>query len=135
MEKQFKAFAKYDEVKLYTARYEGKVLAQIYIIFYGNEASYHYAASTELGMKHKGVLLLHEMAMNDARARGIERYNLWGITALNDTKHRFYGVSQFKRSFGVYELQYLHAHDLIINPTKYKINYLIEKVRAKVRHV
>ena len=75
------------------------------------------------------------MAMKDARERGIERYNLWGITGLNDTKHRFYGVSQFKRSFGVYELQYLHAHDLVIQPGKYRINYLIEKIRAKIRHV
>ena len=135
LQKQFEAFAKYDEVKLYTARYEGEILAQIYIIFYGNEASYHYAASTSLGLKHKGVLLLHEMAMKDARERGLERYNLWGITGLNDTKHRFYGVSQFKRSFGVYELQYLHAHDLVIQPGKYRINYLIEKIRAKIRHV
>ena len=135
LQKQFEAFAKYDEVKLYTARYEGKVLAQNYIIFYGNEASYHYAASTALGMKHRGGLLLHEMAMDDARARGIERYNLWGITDVDDKKHRFYGVSCFKRSFGVYELKYLHAHDLIIEPGKYRISHLIEKVRAKIRHV
>ena len=74
-------------------------------------------------------------ALRDARERGIKRYNFWGITAEDDTKHRFYGVSQFKRSFGVDELIYLHAHDLIINPGKYKINYLIEKIRAKVRHV
>ena len=135
LQKQFEAFAKYDEVKLYTARYEGQVLAQIYIIFYGNEASYHYAASTALGMKHHGVLLLHEMAMKDARERGIERYNLWGITAPDDTKHRFYGVSQFKRSFGVYELIYLHAHDMVIKPAKYKVSAAFEKMRAKIRHV
>jgi lipid II:glycine glycyltransferase (peptidoglycan interpeptide bridge formation enzyme) len=105
------------------------------MIFYGNEASYHYGVSTELGTKYSGAPLLHMQAMRDARERGIKRYNFWGITAENDTKHRFYGVSQFKRSFGVEELIYLHAHDLVIKPAQYKLTYLLEKTRAKIRHV
>ena len=135
LQKQFEAFAKYDEVKLYTAKLDGKILAQNFMIFYGKEASYHYGVSTELGTKYSGAPLLHMQAMRDAREQGITRYNFWGITGLDETKHRFYGVSQFKRSFGVDELKYLHAHDLVIEPTKYKINYLIEKIRAKIRHV
>ena len=27
--------------------------------------------------------------MRDARARGIKRYNFWGIVEENETKHRF----------------------------------------------
>lgn len=133
--KQFEAFVKYDEVKLYTAKLGDDILAQNFMIFYGNEASYHYGVSTELGTKYSGAPLLHMQAMRDARERGIKRYNFWGITGLDETKHRFYGVSQFKRSFGVEELKYLHAHDMVIKPAKYKIDYIIEKVRAKIRHV
>ncbi len=135
LRKQFEAFAKYDEVKLYTAKLGDEILAQNFMIFYGNEASYHYGVSTELGTKYSGAPLLHLQAMRDARERGIQRYNFWGITALDDTRHRFYGVSQFKRSFGVEELIYLHAHDLVIKPVKYKLTYLLEKTRAKLRHV
>lgn len=135
LRKQFEAFAKYDEVKLYTAKLGDEILAQNFMIFYGNEASYHYGVSTELGTKYSGAPLLHMQAMRDARERGIKRYNFWGITAEDDTKHRFYGVSQFKRSFGVEELIYLHAHDLIIKPAQYKLTYLLEKTRAKIRHV
>lgn len=135
LRKQFEAFAKYDEVKLYTAKLGDEILAQNFMIFYGNEASYHYGVSTELGTKYSGAPLLHMQAMRDARERGIKRYNFWGITAENDTKHRFYGVSQFKRSFGVQELIYLHAHDLVIKPAQYKLTYLLEKTRAKIRHV
>ena len=135
LRKQFEAFAKYDEVKLYTAKLGDEILAQNFMIFYGNEASYHYGVSTELGTKYSGAPLLHMQAMRDARERGIVRYNFWGITGLDETKHRFYGVSQFKRSFGVDELKYLHAHDMILKPAKYKVDYLIEKVRAKIRHV
>ena len=133
--KQFEAFAKYGQVKLYTAKLGGEILAQNFMIFYGNEASYHYGVSTQLGTQYSGAPLLHMQAMRDARERGIKRYNFWGITGLNETKHRFYGVSQFKRSFGVQELKYLHAHDLVINKAKYRLNFAVEKLRAKIRHV
>lgn len=133
--KQFEAFAKYGQVKLYTAKLGDEILAQNFIIFYGNEASYHYGVSTQLGTQYSGAPLLHMQAMRDARERGIKRYNFWGITGLDETKHRFYGVSQFKRSFGVEELKYLHAHDLVINKTKYRLNFAVEKLRAKIRHV
>ena len=133
--KQFAAFVARHEAILYTARHEGKTLAQNFMVFYGNEASYHYGVSTDLGTKLSSAPLLHMEAMREARRRGIERYNLWGITEENETKHRFFGVSQFKRSFGITELKYLHAHDLILRPTAYKISHLIEKTRARRRHV
>lgn len=135
LQKQFDAFAKYDAVRLYTAKLGNEILAQNFIIFYGNEASYHYGVSTELGTKYSGAPLLHMRAMQDARERGIKRYNFWGITGVDEKTHRFYGVSQFKRSFGVSELKYLHAHDMIIRPFAYRIDYVIEKIRSKIRHV
>lgn len=133
--KQFAAFAPNDEVVLYTAKLNGETLAQNFIIFYGNEASYHYGVSSELGTKYSGAPLLHMEAMRDARKRGIKRYNFWGIVDTDDAKHRFYGVSQFKRGFGVKELKYTPAHDLVLQPGKYQITKIIETIRKKVRHV
>lgn len=135
LQKQFEAFLKYDEVRLYTAKYEGEILAQNFMIFYGNEASYHYGVSTELGTRMSSAPLLHVHAMREARERGAMRYNLWGITGVEETSHRFYGVSQFKRSFGITELKYLHAHDLVIRPGAYRLAHFVEKARAKRRHV
>ena len=105
------------------------------MIFYGNEASYHYGVSSELGTKLSGAPLLHMQAMRDARERGIKRYNFWGIVGEDETWHRFYGVSQFKRGFGVEELKYTPAHDIILNPIKYQITKIIETIRKKKRHV
>lgn len=133
--KQFTAFAKNNEAVLYTARYQGEILAQNFMIFYGNEASYHYGVSSELGTKLSGAPLLHLQAMRDARERGIKRYNFWGIVEEDETWHRFYGVSQFKRGFGVTEYKYVPAHDLVLQPSRYAITKLIESVRKKVRHV
>ena len=134
--KQFAAFAKNDEAVLYIAKLGDEILAENFMIFYGNEASYHYGVSSELGTKYSGAPLLHMEAMRDARKRGIKRYNFWGIVDENDTKHRFYGVSVFKRGFGVEELKYLEARDLVLDKISYYTKTLpIEALRRKVRHV
>jgi lipid II:glycine glycyltransferase (peptidoglycan interpeptide bridge formation enzyme) len=73
--------------------------------------------------------------MEEARKRGCVRYNLWGIVEKDETNHRFYGVSEFKRSFGCEEFRYTPAHDMILKPSAYKLDLLVEKVRKKVRHV
>ncbi|MBQ6460878.1 peptidoglycan bridge formation glycyltransferase FemA/FemB family protein [Candidatus Saccharibacteria bacterium] len=135
LKKQFEAFAKNNEVLIYTAKKDGEILAQNFMIFYGPEASYHYGVSSELGTKYSAAPLLHLEAMREARKRGMTRYNLWGIVGQDETYHRFYGVSEFKRSFGCEELKYTPAHDLILQPLKYKITKVVETTRKKIRHV
>lgn len=133
--KQFEAFAKNNEVLIYTAKKDGEILAQNFMIFYGAEASYHYGVSSQLGTKYSAAPLLHMAAMREARKRGCKRYNLWGIVGLEEKSHRFYGVSEFKRSFGCEELKYTPAHDMILSPVKYQITKMIETARKRKRHV
>ena len=135
LRKQFEAFRKGGEVLIYTARKDGETLAQNFMIFYGAEASYHYGVSSELGTKYSAAPLLHLAAMDEARQRGCTRYNLWGIVGREETSHRFYGVSEFKRSFGCEELKYTPAHDMILKPLKYQVTKAVETVRKKKRHV
>ena len=132
---KLKSLDSHGEARLYIAKKDGEILAENFMIFYGNEASYHYGVSSELGTKLSGAPLLHVQAMKDARAKGIKRYSFWGIVAEDDTKHRFYGVSQFKRGFGVDELKYLPAHDLVIHKFAYLKTWVIETLRRKIRHV
>lgn len=133
--KQFTAFAKHNEVVMYIGKKDGQILAMNFMIFYGNEASYHYGVSSDLGTKYSVAPLLHLKAMAEARSRGIKRYNLWGIVGENETSHRFYGVSEFKRSFGCSELKYTPAHDFVISPVKYQLTKLVETARKHHRHV
>lgn len=133
--KQFEAFRDGGEVLIYTAKKDGKTLAQNFMIFYGPEASYHYGVSSMLGTKYSAAPLLHLKAMEEARKRGCIRYNLWGIVEPDDKSHRFYGVSEFKRSFGCEELKYTPAHDMILNPLRYQITKAVEAARKKIRHV
>ena len=133
--KQFEAFAKNNEILIYTAKKDGEILAQNFMIFYGAEASYHYGVSSQLGTKYSAAPLLHMAAMAEARKRGCIRYNLWGIVGLEEKSHRFYGVSEFKRSFGCEELKYTPAHDMILSPLKYQLTKIVENARKRKRHV
>ena len=135
LRKQFEAFREGGEVLIYTAKKDGEVLAQNFMIFYGPEASYHYGVSSELGTKYSAAPLLHIAAMEEARKRGCIRYNLWGIVEPEEKTHRFYGVSEFKRSFGCEELRYTPAHDLILKPLIYQKTKLIESARKRIRRV
>ncbi len=135
LKKQFEAFRKGNEVIIYTAKYNNEILAMNFMVFYGPEASYHYGVSSELGTKYSAAPLLHLAAMEEARKRGCIRYNLWGIVGLEEKNHRFYGVSEFKRSFGCEELKYTPAHDLVLKPFAYQKTKLVETVRKKIRHV
>ena len=135
LKKQFEAFAKNDEVIMYIAKKDGEILAMNFMIFYGPECSYHYGVSSELGTKYSAAPLLHITAMREARKRGIFRYNLWGIVGLDETSHRFYGVSEFKRSFGCKELKYTPAHDIVLQPALYSFTALVENIRKKIRHL
>ena len=116
---QFKAFATDDEVLLYFARRKGKILAVNMVFFFGREASHLFGISTKLGQKYSCTPLLHLEAIAEARRRGLQIYNLWGVVGANKIKHRYYGLSQFKRGFGIEDYQYVPAHDLVIKRWSY----------------
>jgi lipid II:glycine glycyltransferase (peptidoglycan interpeptide bridge formation enzyme) len=130
---QFKVFAAAGKVKMYRSTQGGKLLAMAMIIFYGEEAAYHYGASTELARKLPGAYAIQWQAIQDGRELGCKRYNFWGVTEHGHVKHRFYGVSVFKRGFGGGDVAYLPAQDLIIDAKRYPATYLFETVRRKLR--
>lgn len=132
---QFSVFANVNQAMLYTSFFEKKKLAQAFIIFYGNEADYHYGASTLEGRQYPGAYLIQWETIKEAKKRGISRYNFWGVAPEGEIDHRFYGVSVFKRGFGGEDVQYLHAQDLVVKPLAYKINWAIETFRKRKRRV
>ncbi len=132
---QFKVFAKADKALLYRAELNGTLLAHAFIIFYGQEAAYHYGASTEENKKHPGAYLIQWEAIKEAKRRGMKRYNFWGVTGDDQKTHRFFKLSIFKRGFGGKDVEYLHAQDLVIKRFRYLINLMVEEARKRVRRV
>lgn len=135
LKEQFATFAAENLALLYKAEFEGKLLAEAFIIFYGTEATYHYGASTQDGRTYPGAYIIQWEAMREAKRRGLARYNLWGVAPESQKEHRFYGVSVFKRGFGGQEIQYLRAQDIVINKLKYSLNFAVESARKRLRKV
>lgn len=130
---QFQVFKEADKVLMYKSTHEGKLLAMAFVIFYGQEAAYHYGASTDLARKIPGAYATQWQAIQEARKRGCTRYNFWGVTEHGQTNHRFYGVSVFKRGFGGQDLAYLPTQDLVVDKVKYLPALAFETARRKLR--
>ncbi len=132
---QFGAFAAADQAAIYWSRKAGQTLAMNMMFFFGSEASYHYGVSTDLGRQFPTAPRLHLQAMADARQRGLSFYNFWGVVPVDQTRHRFFGVSQFKRSFGVADYHYLPTHDLVLSPVRYRLVWAFEVARRRRRRL
>ena len=61
------------------AEYEGKPLAALFVACHGNRAYYLYGASTDEERNRMPTYLLQWEAMQWAKARGCEEYDLWGV--------------------------------------------------------
>lgn len=131
---EFEVFSANKECLLFKAVYKKKILALAMIIFYHKEAIYHYSGSTSEFSKIPASYLLQWEAINEARKRNCLLYNFWGITDSNNPKHRFYGVTTFKKGFGGWQKNYLPAQDYPLK-LRYWTVYLFETIRKIFRHL
>jgi len=124
---EMEAFRRDDRIKIFNARYEGKIISSAIVVFYGDEAFYHHgASSSEYARVPSSYLALWE-AICEAKRRGIRKFNFYGIVDDNP-KHPWFGLSRFKKGFGGYEVNLVHCQDLPLN-WKYYITYFIELIR------
>lgn len=113
----------------------GEAIAYGLILRSGDEAEYFEAASTNLGRKLPGAYALQWRAIRDLKKQGVKRYNLWGIAPAGQKNHRYSGVTTFKTGFGGEIVEFVPAQDIIIRPFRYAIDWLIEVIRKKKRHL
>jgi len=69
-------------------------------------------------------------AIKEAKQRGCERYNFWGIADEKSKikKHPWWGLSLFKMGFGGYRKEYVKTQDLPLSPS-YWLTFIFEKIR------
>ena len=128
------AFA--DNAEIYVAKTaEGEPIAYGLVLISGEEGEYFEAASTDLNRKLPGAYALQWQVMRDLKAKGIKRYNLWGIAPPNQPHHRYAGVTTFKTGFGGKVVEFVPAHDIVISKVKYLPAHLVESIRKKRRHL
>lgn len=118
-------FGRDDNTRLYFAQYQGKLLAAALIIFYGNQAVYHHSATAQEIKDVPASYLLQWEAIREAKRRGLQRYNFWGVVPPGKSDHPWYGLSLFKMGFGGRLVEYLHAQDLPLS-SRYLKTYMVE---------
>ena len=127
--KEFSAFLQDDHIALFFAKYEGKIIAASYGIFWSGMAFYHHAALLPEYKKIPAAYLLQWNAIKEAKKRGCKVYDFWGYSdPVKYPKHPYSGPTLFKMGFGGYKDEYVKTQDLIISQ-KYWINYIIETIR------
>jgi len=129
IKEEFELFRKTDQVVLFYASYQGKIISSALILFFGPQAIYHHSAS--LQSKIPASHLLQWQAIREAKKRGKQVYNFWGIAPFDNPNHPWKGITLFKQGFGGRQKEFIHAHDLALSPF-YAISYTIEIVR-KIR--
>lgn len=131
-EKEIEILGQDDQARVFMVKNKKEVLAIAIIVFYAKVAYYHFSASTSKLSKLPFSYRLQWEIIKYAKKKGQNRYNFWGIAPNDDPKHRFAGVTMFKKGFGGERVDWLHAHDLIVSPLYY-FTYIFETLRKITR--
>jgi peptidoglycan pentaglycine glycine transferase (the first glycine) len=121
------AFKTDDQIGIFSAEYNGKIISSAIIVFYGHEAFYHHGASSSEYSKIPASYLALWEAIKEAKERGCRIFNFYGIVE-DKPKHPWSGLSKFKQGFGGYKKEILHCQDFPLRK-KYALTCLVEKLR------
>jgi lipid II:glycine glycyltransferase (peptidoglycan interpeptide bridge formation enzyme) len=116
------------------AERDGEVLAALWAVAFGEEATYLYGASASKGRRDMPTHLLQWEAIRWARAQGCSRYDLWGIPdsvaqgedrrenlSKKNVRDGLWGVYRFKQGFGGNISRTVGAYDLPYRPWLYRL--------------
>lgn len=120
---------------LYIAEYNNEPLAVSLIYDDPETRFYAHAATSEKERKlAAGTVLLVQMIL-DAKNRGAKTFDFWGITTSDNKSHPWYGFTQYKKSFGGYQVNYAGTWDYPLNHPKYTLYTILRKLNRLKRKV
>jgi lipid II:glycine glycyltransferase (peptidoglycan interpeptide bridge formation enzyme) len=126
IKKEFEIFSKENKALLFLGKVENKYYSGALIIFSHQIAFYHHSASYPI--KEPLNYKLQWEIIQEAKNRGCKFYNLWGIARKENKDHPWYGLTQFKKSFGGKLIKLPPTTDYPFS-FKYWFNYLYEKIK------
>ncbi len=144
VEKELACFQGENSAQLLFAEYQGEILATAFVVFTPSSGFYHHGAATLRYPKLPASYLLQWEAIREAKRRGCQYYNFWGLA--HEGRHTIFdriaqglrrshpweGITLFKTGFGGFEEKYIPAQDYILS-SHYWINYAVEYVRRLKR--
>jgi peptidoglycan pentaglycine glycine transferase (the first glycine) len=126
----FEIFQPMGQVALFLAEFEERPLAGVMVFALGGTAAYLYGASSNEERQRMPTYAVQWAAMEWAKARGCQRYDLWGIpdapeeeleNNFTDRHDGLWGVYRFKRGFGGQIQRTVGAADRVYNKLVYKL--------------
>lgn len=118
---------------LYLVKHEGDLVAAG-LVFDHDDTRYNLqGAQTDEGRSLHATGILTIQLIEDARAKGLKKFDFWGIAPEGAPKdHPWAGFTNFKKTFGGYEVDYAGTYDIIRNRTKYKTYQILRKIRRMI---
>lgn len=118
-------------LKLYVAEYNNKVVAANLVVFYGKTAIYLHGATDDEYRNVMAPYLLQWRAILDAKKAGCEEYDFGGVK-ITENNNSWSGITKFKLGFSqvAKPVEFLGSYDIIINPFRYGLYRLIQKIKS-----
>jgi len=133
LKNEFLAFQPGNHIGVFLGRHKGEIIASAIIIFWQKRGFYHQGASIRKYSKIPISYRLQWEAILEAKRRGCEIYNFWGIAPEDSGKdHPWAGLTLFKKGFGGYKKKYVKTQDFVLSP-RYWLTFIFEKIRKKKR--
>jgi lipid II:glycine glycyltransferase (peptidoglycan interpeptide bridge formation enzyme) len=134
LKRELDAFKNDNEIVIFSGKYKGETVSSAMIVYWSKRAFYHQGASSSKYAKIPVSYLLQWEAIKEAKKRGCEIYNFWGVIPESEKNHPWAGLSLFKKGFGGNEKQYVKTQDYILSPV-YWLTYIFEELRKRKRHL
>ncbi len=130
---QWQALKPSDIPHLFTAAYQGEILAAFLLFVFNDTLYYPYGASSR---EHKELMapnLLMWEAIKFGKSQGCAKFDLWGDTEPNPAPtHPYFGFHRFKEGFSPRLVEFVGTYDLVINPTLYQLYKMGDFLRWKL---
>ena len=135
IQNEVRAFSVDGHVRIVLGWYKGEPQSGAVVLLYGTSAYYHHGASSFVYPKIPTAYAVQWAVIKEAKELGVKYYNFWGIAPDEQSKsHPWAGLTLFKKGFGGYRTDYLHAQDLPLS-WKYWVTWSIETLRRKRRNL
>jgi len=131
-------FSPNDQISIFLGKYKNEIVSAGIFIFWQKIGFYHHGASSLKYPKIPVSYLLLWEAIKEAKNRGCQKFNFWGIAPITSdfkiqtSNHPWAGLTLFKMGFGGYKKEYVKTKDFPLSK-KYWLTYLIEKIRKTKR--
>ncbi len=117
-----------------TAKVGEQIVAANLMVDFDGTRTYLHGASGETHRNVMAPFLLHWELMRDAKRKGVEAYDWWGVAPEGaNESHPWNGITRFKLGFGGERLDSPGTFDFVARPLAYAVYRIVRAIRRKAR--